>query len=287
MLKKQVSDKSIELSFAENVMNEDNPTPNEKRVRDILVNSKEYWQDLYSSRILQCAVKDLAIAWERFFDPTLPNWGMPKFKAKKDNKQSFRTDNARITNNRLLLDKPQRISKKLWSSIKMSEKPKSTKLKTVSILKEHNKYYACLVYEYKPTLKAKTGKNTAIDVNVGHFNYPTGSIKILPKHLNRLYKRIKHNQRSLAKKRNKNGKNAINSNNYKKTKAKLSRDYRKVANIQHDIVNKFTTWLVNNYDTITIESLNVKAMQMSHIASKGLHRSLFGEFKRQITYKCQ
>ena len=57
LLKKQIDDKSIELSFAENVMNEDNPVPNEKLVRNILVNNKEDWQDLYSARILQCAVK--------------------------------------------------------------------------------------------------------------------------------------------------------------------------------------------------------------------------------------
>ena len=287
LLKKQIDDKSIELSFAENVMNEDNPAPNEKRVRNILVNNKEDWQDLYSARILQCAVKDLAGAWKNFFDPTLPDGGMPKFKAKKDNKQSFRTDRAKIVDSRLSLDKPRRINKKLWSSIKMSEKPKSTELKTVSVVKENDKYYACLTYEYKPVPKAKTGKNTAVDVNVGHFDYPDGSLKVLPKHLNRIYKRIKHSQRLLAKKRNRNGEKAVNSNNYKKTKAKLSHDYRKATNIQHDIVNKFTTWLVDNYDMITIESLNVKAMQMRHVASKGLQRSLFGEFKRQITYKCQ
>lgn len=287
LLKKQIDDKSIELSFAENVMNEDNPAPNEKLVRNIMVNNKEDWQDLYSARILQCAVKDLATAWKNFFDPTLPDWGMPKFKAKKDNKQSFRTDRAKIVNNQLLLDKPRRINKSLWSSIKMSEEPKSTELKTVSIVKENDKYYACLTYEYEPVPKAKTGKNTAVDVNVGHFDYPDGSLKVLPKHLNKIYKRIKHSQRLLAKKRNRNGEKAVNSNNYKKTKAKLSRDYRKATSIQHDIVNKFTTWLVDNYDMITIESLNVKAMQMSHVASKGLQRSLFGEFKRQITYKCQ
>lgn len=287
LLKKQIDDKSIELSFAENVMNEDNPAPNEKRVRNILVNNKEDWQDLYSARILQCAVKDLADAWKKFFDPTLSDWGMPKFKAKKDNKQSFRTDRAKIVNNQLLLDKPRRINKSLWSSIKMSEEPKSTELKTVSVVKENDKYYACLTYEYEQVHKAKTGKNTAVDVNVGHFDYPDGSLKVPPKHLNKIYKRIKHSQRLLAKKRNRNGEKAVNSNNYKKTKAKLSRDYRKATSIQHDIVNKFTTWLVDNYDMITIESLNVKAMQMSHVASKGLQRSLFGEFKRQITYKCQ
>ena len=39
---------------------------------------------------------------------------MPKFKAKKDNKQSFKTDRAKIDKDgNLLLDKPLRINKKI------------------------------------------------------------------------------------------------------------------------------------------------------------------------------
>ena len=67
----------------------------------------------------------------------------------------------------------------------------------------------------------------------------------------------------------------------------MQRDYRKVASIQHDIVQKFTTELVNNYDQIVIEDLDVKRMQMSHVASKGLQRSLFGCFRQVLAYKCQ
>ena len=67
----------------------------------------------------------------------------------------------------------------------------------------------------------------------------------------------------------------------------MQRDYRKVANIQHDIVQKFTTELVNNYDQIVIEDLDVKRMQMSPVASKGLQRSLFGCFRQVLNYKCQ
>lgn len=36
-----------------------------------------------------------------------------------------------------------------------------------------------------------------------------------------------------------------------------------------------------------IEDLAVKQMQMSHVASKGLQRSLFGYFRQVLTYKCQ
>ena len=53
-----------------------------------------------------------------------------------------------------------------------------------------------------------------------------------------------------------NGNKATKTNNYVKTRAKLQRDYRKVANIQHNIIHKFTTKLVSDYDKIVIEDLD-------------------------------
>ncbi|WP_201331484.1 IS200/IS605 family accessory protein TnpB-related protein, partial [Lactobacillus nasalidis] len=73
---------------------------------------------------------------------------------------------------------------------------------------------------------------------------------------------------------------------YLKTKAKLQACYRKAGNIQNDLMQKFTTELVNDYDKIVIENLSVKGMLMSHVASKGVHRSMFGKFKQILTYKC-
>ena len=117
-------------------------------------------------------------------------------------------------------------------------------------------------------------------------NYTNGEINTLPSHLQKIYKRIKHYQRQLARKREVNGTQATQSINYAKTRAKLQRDYRRVANVQHDLIQKFTTQLISNYDQIVIEDLAVKKMQMSHVASKGLQRSMFGYFRQLLTYKC-
>ncbi|WP_237745245.1 RNA-guided endonuclease InsQ/TnpB family protein, partial [Ligilactobacillus animalis] len=48
----------------------------------------------------------------------------------------------------------------------------------------------------------------------------------------------------------------------------------------------FTTQLVEEYDKIVIEDLAVKEMQMTHVASKGLQRSMFGYFRQILSYKC-
>ena len=264
---------------------DNNPSPNERRVRDELVNNKVDWQFALSARCLQLAVKDLANAWKNFFDKTQPDFGKPHFKSKRAPRQGFKTDRAKMANGKLRLDKPRGI--KTWFDIPTCEALKMKQIKVASIFRERGHYYATLSYDEKTLVKPRTGRKTAIDVNVGHFNYTEGQINVLPSKLQKLYKRIKHYQRMLAKKRRANGKLANQSNNYVQVRTKLQRDYRKAANIQNDLLQKFTTKLVNNYDKIVIEDLAVKQMMMTHVASKGMQRSLFSKFRQILTYKCE
>ena len=258
--------------------------PSERKVRDELVANKEDWQYQLSARCLQLAISDLGKAWSNFFNKALPDWGKPKFKSKKAPRQGFKTDRAKIINGKLRLDKPLGI--KTWYDISFKgAKALDGDLKVVSVYRENGKYWASLPFEVEITKKDKTSNKTAVDTNVGHFNYTEGKVNTLPNHLKKLYKRIKHYQRQLARKRVVNENKATKTNNYVKTRAKLQRDYRKVANIQHDIVHKFTTKIVSDYDKIAIENLAVKKMQMTHVASKGLQRSLFGYFRQVLVYK--
>ena len=258
--------------------------PTAYKVRKEMTVNKEDWQYQLSSRCLYKAVEDLGKAWDNFFNKAMSDWGKPKFKSKKAPRQGFKTDRAKIINGKLRLDKPHGI--KTWYDISFKgAKSLDGDLKVVSVYRENGKYWASLPFEVEIAKKTKTGNKTAIDVNVGHFNYTEGKVNTLPNHLRKLYKRIKHYQRQLARKRVVNGRKATQSHNYVKTRAKLQRDYRKVANIQHDIVHKFTTKLASDYDKIAIENLAVKKMQMTHVASKGLQRSLFGYFRQVLVYK--
>src|SRR5699024_10710527 len=264
---------------------DNNPSPNERRIRDELVDNKADWQFALSARCLQLAVKDLANAWKNFFDKSQPDWGKPHFKSKKAPRQGFKTDRAKVVNGKLRLDKPRGI--KTWFDIPRYEAIKMKQIKVASVFRERGHYYAALSTEEETLVQPRTGRKTAVDVNVGHFNYTGGKINVLPSRLQKLYKRIKHYQRMLAKKRRANGKLAGQSNNYVQVRTKLQRDYRKVANIQNDLLQKFTTKLINNYDQIVIEDLAVKQMMMTHVASKGMQRSLFSKFRQILTYKCE
>lgn len=260
------------------------PIPSHHSVQSELVEQKEDWQHRLSSRVLQQAVKDVAIAWKLFFN-NQDTAGRPTFKTKKSPKQGFKTDRASIRGGKLLLDKP-RGHQGNWYTIKFKGLTiPDGKIAHCSINRVNNKYTATFTIDVEPTLLPKTGKKTAVDANVDHFDTTDGRTTLKPETLNPLYDRVRHYQRILAHKRCKNPK-AIHSKSYQVTRTKLQRTYERITNIQTDLLHKFTTDLYQQYDTIVIEDLDVKKMQMSKRA-KNLHRSLFGKFRQMMEYKSQ
>lgn len=268
---------------------QNNPSPTWRRVRDVMVQDKTYEDQHYSSRILQLAVQDLGQSFQAFFEKVQARQGLPKYKSCKAFRQGFKTDQAKIVNGKIKLDQP-RLVKVKWPAITLPEHPLSESFGVVSFYRERGKYYVTIPFKVLVNdlnQYDKTGHNGAIDRNVGRFVSPDGAINVYPKRLERLYSRVKYYQRLLAKKREVNGKHkAVRSRNYQKIRRKLQLTYLKIRNIQHDLMHKFTLSLIKQYDKIVIEDLNVSAMKMSHIASKGLQRSMFGLFARLLTYKC-
>lgn len=263
--------------------------PNNKKVRNELVGDKQDWQYYRSARVLQQTVISLGEAWKSFWNPSMPNHRKPRFKSKKNYKPTFSTDRARLASGKLVLDKPQGISKSVWYGIRLRETPRfEGKLKLCTITKKSDGYYASLVLDTTHNeILPKTSEIVGIDVNVKHFNYNDGQqIEIYPKMLERYYQRITHYQRMLARKRLENPCN-FKTKRYMKVKNKLRRDYQKVTNLQKNIINQFTCHIISTYSEIHIEDLNVRGMMMSKKMGKNLHRSLFGKLRDILTYKCK
>ena len=289
-----IRDKSIVFSKEEQELLSMFPSPSNRVVRNLLVADKADWQYSRSSRVLQLAIKDLANAWSAFFENKKPKKkgskkkkrkvGKPSFRSKKNLKQGFKTDCARIKNGKLVLDKPLEY-KDTWYSISFKGyNLPDGKIKHCAITKIGDSYYASITIDCPEQPLPKTDKKTAIDANINHFDYTDGSFKIFPKRLERLYAQIKYYQRLLAKKRHENGKKATHWKQYFKVKTKLQKCYQRVTAIQNDLLHKFTTMIYRTYDTVVIEDLDVQAMQMQKKA-KNLHRSLFGRFRLYMEYK--
>ena len=98
------------------------PAPKWKAIRNKLVAEKEDWQFSYSAHLLQLAVQDLGKAWQIFSIRLKKIGASLNLNSKRAPKQGFKSDQARIVNGKLVLEKPQGL-KANWQPIKLSEKP--------------------------------------------------------------------------------------------------------------------------------------------------------------------
>lgn len=283
-IKASLTDKTIKFSDEEQALRALFPAPTERNVRDELVVQKADWQYEFSARALLLAIKDLAVAWNLFFN-NQKTVNKPKFQSRKKTKQGFKTDRARIINGRLMLDQPHAY-KGEWSSIRFKGASiPDGHLKLCAVTRTKGKYIATITMDVEPIALPKTGKKTAVDANVDHFDTTEGQTSLKPECLDPLYERVRTYQRKLARKRKVN-KNYRHSKGYQATRAKLQATYERIRNIQNDLLHKFTTDLYREFDTVVIEDLDVKGMQMKKKV-KNLHRSLFGRFRRFMEYKAE
>ena len=283
-IKASLTDKTIKFSEEERALRSQFPAPSQIVVQNELVAQKADWQCELSARALLLAIQDLVRAWNLFFkDPKTA--GKPGFKSRKKPKQGFKTDRAKVIDGRLVLDKPQAY-KGEWSSIRFKGASiPDGKLKLCAVTRTKGKYIATITIDVEPVALPKTGKKTAVDVNVDHFDTMDGQTSLKPESLDRLYERVRTYQRQLARKRKVN-KNYRHSKGYQATRAKLQATYERIRHIQNDLLHKFTTDLYREFDTVVIEDLDVKGMQMKKKA-KNLHRSLFGRFRQFMEYKAE
>ena len=254
--------------------------PTERRVRDKIKRElKEEWEGVFSPNILDNAITDLGLSWNNYFKKISRK---PKFKRKKDSLQTltFNRKNEstiRFRNGKLLLPK-------IKYPVKMSESLRfGGVVKTCTITKQNSLYFASMSIEVDENQfhRSCPDRTVGVDLNIGHFDISEEMHRFeFPKEkLKFHYSKIKSYQRLLSKKKR-------NSNKRKVVKAKLLREYYRISCIRKDWMQKFTTYLIENYQTICIEDLNVKGMLKSKHLSRHIIQSMFRSFRDNIQYKC-
>ncbi len=132
-----------------------------------------------------------------------------------------------------------------------------------------------------PAPLAETGRAAGVDLGVTDFAVTSDGDKIAnPRHLDRKARRLARYQRRLARCQN-------GSANRAKAAAKVARAHRKVRCARRDFLHKASTGLVRRADTIVIEDLAVKNMARNRSVARAISDCGWGEFRRQLEYKCQ
>ncbi|MBV9205142.1 MAG: transposase [Actinobacteria bacterium] len=126
-----------------------------------------------------------------------------------------------------------------------------------------------------------TGHAVGIDLGVTDFATTSDGDKIAnPQHLARKARRLARYQRRLARCRK-------GSANQAKAAAKVARAHRKVRHARTDFLHRASTRLVRDNDVIVIEDLNVSGMVRDRRLARAISDCGWGEFRRQLEYKCQ
>ena len=120
-----------------------------------------------------------------------------------------------------------------------------------------------------------------VDLGVHDFAVTSDGDRVAsPRHLERKARNLARYQRRLARCQK-------GSANRAKAKAKVARAHRKVRNARRDFLHRTTTGLVRGHDLIAIEDLNVSGMARNRRLARAISDCGWGEFRRQLAYKCQ
>jgi len=86
-------------------------------------------------------------------------------------------------------------------------------------------------------------------------------------------------QKTLSRKRK-------GSKNRKKARVRAARIHQKLSDIRSDFLHKLSTQLVRENQAIAVEDLHVRGMMANHSLAGAIGDSGWGEFVRQLEYKC-
>ena len=266
-------------------------TPKNKRFTDLVPLKDEYeFLKEADACALQQSVRDFCSALDNFFK-NRSHFGFPKFKSKHDLKQSYRTPYNRgnasvIDNKHLKLPKLGKIKTKKFSM------PEVYKIFNITVERTNaGRYYASICIETEVQSLPKTGKQVGFDLGLIDLLIGSDGARYARPRFTYAFKdKLAQEQRKLSKMRTKLERanaNLDKCKNYQKQKHRVAKLHEHIANCAKDFNHKLIRKLVEEYDLLAFEDLNVEGMKKNHSLAYSISDVRWSQLVNFIQYKCQ
>lgn len=259
------------LSFDKDV----NPKPIFKTSTE-LRNEVEWMKEVSASAIQQKEIDFKEFKKQLFNKNRKSQLCFPKFK-KKSNKQSYRLPNQKfkILGNRIQLEKIGKVR-----FVRDRDFPESCRLMSVTISKNPSgQYFISILVEQEINHKYKTNKECGIDVGIKSFAVQSDGIEVdNPKYFSKNQAKLKRLQQHFSRKK----KGSIRRH---KCRLKIAKLHQKITNQRSWFLHNYSTYLIENYDRIFIEDLDIKGLLEKKQLSKEISDVSWSEFFRMLQCK--
>jgi len=250
------------------------------------------------SQVLQDVARRVDKSFQNFFRRVYKNKrgrkqkpGYPRFKGKyrynsfvyPQSGFELRINQNKPKHSRMYLSKIGTIKLRYHRPIE-----KLTKIKTCTIIRKIDKWYACFTVEINKEVKEKKKiedimiKNM-VGIDVGLNNLLATSKKEIidnPRYLRKSEEKLSRIQRKHSRKK-------LKSKNRSRSRLKVARIHEKIANQRLDLFHKLSNKLVNNFQFIAFENLNIKGMVKNKYLAKSISDVSWKRFLSMLVYKAE
>jgi len=230
------------------------------------------------SQVLQNVLERLDEAYQSFFRRVKKGEkaGFPRFKGRnRYNSFTYPQSGFKIEGSFLTLSKIGKIRINCHRAIK-------GQVKTCLIIHKNGQFFVCFSCEVE-VRKPKTSSSHAVGIDLGvkHLAITSeGTFYENPKHLHHLEHKLKKQQRLVSKKKR-------GSNRRKKAVYQLAKLHEHIANKRKDTAHKITKKLVDSYDLLVFENLEIQKMVKNHRFAKSIVDSAWKKLIAYATYKAE